>query len=103
MNQARLLGGAIHAETSNLGLDAMLAALAGRQHGVVGRAQLLAAGVEPTAIKRRVQAGRLHLLYRGVYAVGPPGAHTERMLDGRRPRDWRSSEPPVCRRAVVHP
>jgi very-short-patch-repair endonuclease len=48
----------------------VIAALAGRQHGVVGRTQLLAAGIEATAIKRRVQASRLHPLSRGVYAVG---------------------------------
>ena len=52
-------------------MDEVIAALADRQHGVVGRAQLLAAGVEPiAAIKHRIKAGRLHPLYRGVYAVG---------------------------------
>ena len=51
-------------------MDEVIAGLAGRQHGVVGRAQLLAAGVGPEAIKHRVRAGRLHPLYRGVYAVG---------------------------------
>ena len=51
-------------------LDAVIAALAGRQHGVVGRAQLLAAGIEDHSDQARVQASRLHPLYRGVYAVG---------------------------------
>jgi very-short-patch-repair endonuclease len=70
MNQGLRVGGAIRPENGDLGADAVIAALAGRQHGVVGRAQLLAAGIEATAIKRRVQASRLHPLYRGVYAVG---------------------------------
>jgi very-short-patch-repair endonuclease len=70
MNQGCLSGGAIRPEGSNFAADAVIAALAGRQHGVVGRAQLLAAGVEPTAIKRRIRGARLHPLYRGVYAVG---------------------------------
>ena len=34
------------------------------------RAQLLAAGIGARAIERRIEAGRLHPLYRGVYAVG---------------------------------
>jgi hypothetical protein len=50
--------------------DRGVADLARRQHGVVGREQLRALGLEPGAIKRRVQAGRLHVLHRGVYAVG---------------------------------
>ena len=70
MSQSRRVGGAIRPENGDLGTDAVIAAFAGRQHGVVGRAQLLAAGIETTAIKRRVQASRLHPLYRGVYAVG---------------------------------
>jgi very-short-patch-repair endonuclease len=50
--------------------DAVLATLAGRQHGVVTRRQLLAAGVGRRAIERRVEWGLLDPLYRGVYALG---------------------------------
>jgi hypothetical protein len=46
------------------------ARLAADQHGVVTRLQLLQAGLTNEAIARRVQAGRLHRLHRGVYAVG---------------------------------
>jgi very-short-patch-repair endonuclease len=40
----------------------------------VARAQVLALGFEPRAITYRLKVGRLHLLHRGVYAVGhrPP-------------------------------
>lgn len=44
--------------------------VATRQHGVVARRQLLAEGLSAEAIKRRVRAGRLHVVHRGVYAVG---------------------------------
>jgi very-short-patch-repair endonuclease len=47
-----------------------LAALAGRQHGVVGRDQLLALGLGDGAIKARLQLGQLHSIHRGVYSVG---------------------------------
>jgi very-short-patch-repair endonuclease len=50
--------------------DRALADLARRQHGVVGRDEVLALGLEPGAIKRRIQGGRLHVIHRGVYAVG---------------------------------
>src|SRR5512133_277689 len=46
--------------------------LAGRQHGVVARRQLLARGAHPQAIKHRVATGRLHPVMRGIYAVGRP-------------------------------
>jgi very-short-patch-repair endonuclease len=59
--------------------DREIAAIAGRQYGVVGRRQLLALGVGEDAIKRRLAAGRLHLLHRGVYAVG----HTVLKVEGR--------------------
>jgi hypothetical protein len=56
--------------------DVALAELAARQHGVVALAQLLALGfgAGAGAIAYRVKVGRLHLLHRGVYAVGhrPP-------------------------------
>lgn len=47
-----------------------MAALAGKQHGVVGRGQLLALGYSEDAIERACATGRLHRLYRGAYAVG---------------------------------
>jgi very-short-patch-repair endonuclease len=51
-------------------VERRIAALASRQHGVVTRAQLLAAGLGPGAIDHRVRSGRLHVLHRGVYLVG---------------------------------
>lgn len=46
--------------------------LAGRQHGVVARRQLLALGFNAREIEHRVARRRLHLVMRGVYAVGWP-------------------------------
>jgi len=50
----------------------VIAALAARQRGVVSRGQLLAAGLEGGAIKRRLRTGRLHPVHRGVYLAGHP-------------------------------
>lgn len=43
-----------------------------RQHGVVTRRQLLDLDMSTEAIEHRLAIGRLHRLYRGVYAVGRP-------------------------------
>jgi hypothetical protein len=56
----------------SLSLDAQFATLAARQHGVITVAQLERAGLTHTAIEKRVRAGRLHPVHRGVYAVGHP-------------------------------
>src|SRR5438876_10632825 len=51
--------------------DAVIAALADRQHRVVSRAQLIDGfDIGPDAIDRRIEAKRLHVVHRGVYAVG---------------------------------
>ena len=50
--------------------DKALAELAVRQWGVVSVAQLQALGIGRSAVTRRVQAGRLRRVHRGVYAVG---------------------------------
>lgn len=47
-------------------------ALARRQHWVVARRQLLELGFSRDWIAHRITSGRLHLLWRGVYAVGRP-------------------------------
>jgi very-short-patch-repair endonuclease len=47
-------------------------ALAGKQHGVVARWQLIAMGMTPRAIKYRIERGRLHPVFKAVYAVGRP-------------------------------
>jgi very-short-patch-repair endonuclease len=51
-------------------LDAVIAALAERQHGVVARWQLAGRGIGRGVIEARLRRGSLHLVHRGVYAVG---------------------------------
>src|ERR1700758_784652 len=50
--------------------DTPLAKLASKQHGMVSRAQLLRRRYTRHAIETRLGTGRLHCIYRGVYAVG---------------------------------
>jgi len=52
--------------------DGGLWALVRKQHGVVTRRQLLSGGLGSDAIQRRISTGRLHPLWKGVYAVGRP-------------------------------
>lgn len=62
--------------------EAVIRALAVRQHGVVARAQLLEAGLAPHAVDYRVGKGRLHTLHRGVYRVGPVAVPYESEMAG---------------------
>jgi very-short-patch-repair endonuclease len=56
--------------TNHTPLDAAIASVAARQHGVVALYQLIQIGLKAEAVRKRVQAGRLHPIHRGVYAVG---------------------------------
>jgi very-short-patch-repair endonuclease len=58
--------------------DMEIARLAARQYGAVASVQLEAAGLSRTAVMKRRQAGRLHSLHRGVYAVGHIAPSIER-------------------------
>jgi very-short-patch-repair endonuclease len=51
----------------------VIAAIAGRQHGVLARRQLFEAGVTRATVDRLVGSGWLHPLHRGVYAAGHKG------------------------------
>jgi very-short-patch-repair endonuclease len=53
--------------------DLRAAEIARRQHGVVADWQLRESGLSTSAISRRVAAGRLHRVHRGVYALGHRG------------------------------
>jgi very-short-patch-repair endonuclease/predicted transcriptional regulator of viral defense system len=57
-------------ESGVISVDRAVADLAARQQGVVARAQLVRVGLDPRAIDRRLEAGRLRRLHRGVYLVG---------------------------------
>jgi very-short-patch-repair endonuclease len=59
--------------------DLVIARIAARQHGVVSVEQLRNAGLDKRAVSRRVKAGRLHSLHRGVYSVG----HRKLTFEGR--------------------
>jgi len=54
----------------------VIARVAARQHRVVSRRQLLAAGLGPGKIRHRLESGRLFTIHPGVYVVGTadPGA-----------------------------
>lgn len=54
-------------------IDAAVADLAERQLGVVAIGQLLELGMTRRAVAHRVASGRLHRLFRGVFAVGHRG------------------------------
>jgi predicted transcriptional regulator of viral defense system len=56
-----------------------LGELAGRQWGVVTREQLSGAGVGDSGVRDWVRDGRLHRLYRGIYAYG----HDRLRIEGR--------------------
>ena len=58
--------------SGNRNVSGAVRALAGTQDGIVSRAQLLSAGVRPTAIHRAVGSGRLHHVHRGVYSTLAP-------------------------------
>jgi very-short-patch-repair endonuclease len=58
------------AQRAAIDIDRAIATLAGRQHGVIARSQLVALGLGRGAIARRIERERLHVLHRGVYAVG---------------------------------
>jgi hypothetical protein len=56
----------------NTAVGNRLAELAATQHGVVARAQMRALGLGDDAIDHGARTGRLHRVFRGVYAVGHP-------------------------------
>jgi very-short-patch-repair endonuclease len=60
----------ISAEPGPPFVDAAIAALAARQHGVVSRAQLRELGLGDSTIGHRVATGRLHRVHQGVFCVG---------------------------------
>jgi very-short-patch-repair endonuclease len=53
--------------------DRQIAALAAKHHGVTSLAQLRSAGLTTEQVQFRLNRGRLHSVYRGVYAVGYAG------------------------------
>lgn len=50
--------------------DGVIARIAESQHGLVTLDQLEALGVSASAVRKRVERGRLHSVHTGVYAVG---------------------------------
>jgi very-short-patch-repair endonuclease len=63
--------------------ESAIGSLADAQYGVVTRAQLVELGFSDGDVDRRVRAGRLHRVHRGVYAVG----HRVLRVEGR----WRAA------------
>jgi very-short-patch-repair endonuclease len=60
----------IGGQRQSRGLEKRIARVAGRQHGVISRDQLLALGLGEDGIDYRLSTGRLVPLHRSVYGVG---------------------------------
>ena len=60
-------------------MERIIRSIADGQHGRVARRQLIAAGITPKEIERRLASGYLIPLHRGVYAVG----HVKSTVRGR--------------------
>jgi hypothetical protein len=67
-------------ERTTRGLDWAIYEVARRQHGVLGRSQLVELGLTGSNIEYRLQAGRLRVVHRGVYALGPLGSKPARWM-----------------------
>lgn len=63
-----------------LSTDARIDQIAADQLGLVTRRQLLGAGIDGGRIDRRIAAGRLRQMHRGVYRVGPVPAPRAREM-----------------------
>src|SRR4051794_39101160 len=61
---------AMHGKRTSGPFDLRVAELAGRQHGIVARRQLVALGLGRGAIEGRLARGHLHRIQQGAYAVG---------------------------------
>jgi very-short-patch-repair endonuclease len=57
---------------THLPVEARIAELAERQHGLITLSQLQLLGLGRSGVSRRARNGRLHRVHRGVYAVGRP-------------------------------
>jgi hypothetical protein len=71
MNKVKRFGGAYRTQNASL--------VAGQQWGVISRRQLLECGVSADAVKRWRADGKLHVIHRGVYALG----HRSVPIEGR--------------------
>jgi very-short-patch-repair endonuclease/predicted transcriptional regulator of viral defense system len=70
MANERAILHSIDAKSHARHVDAAIAALAERQHGVVARRQLVTLGLGRGAIASRLKRGLLHPVHSGAYAVG---------------------------------
>jgi predicted transcriptional regulator of viral defense system len=59
-------------------LDAAIASIAGKQHGVLSLAQLVVLGLSERTVQDRCARGRLHRIHRGVYSLVPRELLTRR-------------------------
>jgi very-short-patch-repair endonuclease len=66
---ASLIGGRRISVASGASIDARIGAIVERQRARMSREQLLAIGVRPGAIARRLRSGRLERVHHGVYAL----------------------------------
>ncbi|MFA9269770.1 MAG: DUF559 domain-containing protein [Baekduiaceae bacterium] len=60
-----------------ISIDQAIAAIAARQRGLITRPQLYELGLNADQVKYRVRRGRLHRLYRDVFAVGHRGLEAD--------------------------